>query len=313
MDEFLSYLQNLSNNADIPMKVCIGDNIPCCFNFFEEDKPSVQFAPVNGENISITIYENFSSSIGLLRYIIYNKYRELFCLKDKIFADIIEGRNEDAEQASRLFPYLNKNSTLFIVSIKGDLKDALDILQELYNKQNALCISYKNNLVIWGIFEDVEEHAVSIHDSIVTNLFCKCSVCFSKPINSIEELRYEYGKIIECLMLKSHFNIEDDILYYDKLLFQKIIYHVSDDIKKELLNKLKPVMDSFDNEIVNTIEQFFNNDLNISETAKNLYVHRNTLIYRLDKINRETGYDIRNFKEAALFLITFLIWKESRR
>lgn len=72
-------------------------------------------------------------------------------------------------------------------------------------------------------------------------------------------------------------------------------------------------MDSFDNEIVNTIEQFFNNDLNISETAKNLYVHRNTLIYRLDKISRETGYDIRNFKEAALFLITFLIWKESRR
>lgn len=313
MDEFLSYIEALSNNSGIPMKICIEDNTTYCFNSYEEAEPSVKFDPIKGKIISIFIYESYSSAIGLLKYIIYNKYNELFCLKDRVFADIIESRNENSEQLSKLFPYFNKNSTLFIASIMGDLKDALAILQELYSRQNVLCIEYKNNLVIWGVFDDIPEHAISIRDSIVTNLFCKCSVYFSKPINSIEDLKYEYSKIMECIMLKSHFNIEEDILCYDKLLFQKIIYHVSDNIKKELLNKSKPVLDSFDSEMVNTIEQFFNNDLNISETAKSLYVHRNTLIYRLDKISRETGYDIRNFKEAALFLITFLIWKESRR
>ena len=62
--------------------------------------------------------------------------------------------------------------------------------------------------------------------------------------------------------------------------------------------------------MLNTIEEFISCDLNISEAAKNLYIHRNTLIYRLDKIAKDTGYDIRNFRQAATFTIAFLIWKE---
>nr|WP_241393066.1 helix-turn-helix domain-containing protein [Clostridium tetanomorphum] len=68
--------------------------------------------------------------------------------------------------------------------------------------------------------------------------------------------------------------------------------------------------DHFDGEIITTIEEFIKSDLNISDAAKKLFIHRNTLIYRLDKIYKETGFDIRNFKEASVFIIAFLVWKE---
>lgn len=82
-------------------------------------------------------------------------------------------------------------------------------------------------------------------------------------------------------------------------------------MSKQIFDKFKDKFNSFDNEMIITIEEFINCDLNISDAARKLYIHRNTLIYRLDKINKETGFDIRNFREAAVFIIAFLIWKES--
>lgn len=62
--------------------------------------------------------------------------------------------------------------------------------------------------------------------------------------------------------------------------------------------------------MINTIDEFVKTGLNISESARKLYIHRNTLIYRLDKIKKETGFDIRNFKEATVFITAFLVWRE---
>lgn len=94
------------------------------------------------------------------------------------------------------------------------------------------------------------------------------------------------------------------------MLFEKIVLNINKEIKDELLLKLKDKFDLFDKEIIDTIDEFVNSGLNISDAARKLYIHRNTLIYRLDKINKETGFDIRNFKEATVFVIAFLIWKE---
>lgn len=77
-----------------------------------------------------------------------------------------------------------------------------------------------------------------------------------------------------------------------------------------MLDTFKEKLDALDNETINTIEDFFNSDLNISDSAKNLYIHRNTLLYRLDKIKRETGFDIKDFNESMTFKIIFLIWQE---
>jgi DNA-binding PucR family transcriptional regulator len=90
------------------------------------------------------------------------------------------------------------------------------------------------------------------------------------------------------------------------------VYSLDPKFKNEFLDSFKSKFNTFDSEIIFTIEEFVDCGLNISDAAKKLYIHRNTLIYRLDKIKKETGFDIRNFKEATVFIIGFLIWKESK-
>jgi DNA-binding PucR family transcriptional regulator len=124
-------------------------------------------------------------------------------------------------------------------------------------------------------------------------------------------MKKAYEEAKECLILSKNFGIKEEIFYYDKILFEKIVYNINPEVKTELLNKFRDKFNMFDSEIINTIEEFVNCGLNISDAARKLYVHRNTLIYRLDKISKETSFDIRNFKEATVFIIAFLVWKEN--
>ena len=76
---------------------------------------------------------------------------------------------------------------------------------------------------------------------------------------------------------------------------------------KEIFGGKSP--DDFDEEILTTINKFFENSLNVSETSRQLYIHRNTLVYRLDKIQRQTGLDLRKFDDAITFKTLFLLGK----
>jgi DNA-binding PucR family transcriptional regulator len=119
-----------------------------------------------------------------------------------------------------------------------------------------------------------------------------------------------YNDAAECMALGKKFGIKDKIFSSSGMLFEKIVYNVSDRVKEELNTKFADKFNLFDSEMINTIEEFVNCGLNISDAARKLYIHRNTLIYRLDKIYKDTGFDIRNFKEATVFIIAFLVWKE---
>ena len=76
---------------------------------------------------------------------------------------------------------------------------------------------------------------------------------------------------------------------------------------KEVLHGL--TMDDFDEETLATVNKFFENNLNVSETSRQLYIHRNTLVYRLDKLQKMTGLDLRNFDDAIIFKITLMVSK----
>ena len=76
---------------------------------------------------------------------------------------------------------------------------------------------------------------------------------------------------------------------------------------KEILHGL--TMDDFDDETLATVNKFFENNLNVSETSRQLYIHRNTLVYRLDKLQKMTGLDLRNFDDAIIFKITLMVSK----
>ncbi len=69
----------------------------------------------------------------------------------------------------------------------------------------------------------------------------------------------------------------------------------------------RPVLDTLDEETLSTIAMFFDNNLNVSETSRQLFVHRNTLVYRIEKLERATGLDIRKFDDALTFKIALMV------
>lgn len=248
----------------------------------------------------------------LLKYSIENKYRELFSMREQSLIDILEGKEVGVNKLEKDFPFLLKGCTLFLVGVDGSRYEALNIIKQLYNEQDVISMIYGDNIVVIGNFEEVEEHAESIKDSIISDLYCRCHVSFASVVYSAEGIKQAYEDAKECMCLGKKFDIKGEIYNYNHMLFEKVVYNISPKVKKELLDNFKDKFGVFDNEMINTIEEFVNSGLNISDASRKLYIHRNTLIYRLDKIHKDTGYDIRDFKQATVFIIAFLVWKENR-
>ena len=104
----------------------------------------------------------------------------------------------------------------------------------------------------------------------------------------------------------------DLIFENSRLSVEELIDSIAEKRKDERVNDFNFALSKLDNEMIRTIEVFFKYGLNLSEAAKELYIHRNTLIYRLDKIQKITSYDIREFNNAMIFKIIFLYNKKKK-
>lgn len=111
------------------------------------------------------------------------------------------------------------------------------------------------------------------------------------------------------LEVGSIFYAEDHTVSYSNLGIGRLIYQLPASLCEMFLKEVfgEKVPDIFDEETTVTINKFFENNLNISETARQLYVHRNTLVYRLERIEKVLGLDIRTFEDAMLFKIALMV------
>lgn len=313
MYNFQSFLQDLDLNTGIKFNLKLEDD-----TILYSGTKSAASSKLISEVISLgsskavlELGEDYKNCTSLLRYTIENKYREIFSMREQSLVEILEGKEVTADKLERNLPFLSKGCTLFLINVDGSRYEALNIVRQLYTEGEAVSMLYNDSIVVLGAFDEVNEHAKSIRESIVSDLYCRCYVSYGSTIYNARDIKRAYEEAKECLILSKNFGIKEEIFYYDKILFEKIVYNINQKVKAELLNRFRDKFNLFDSEMINTIEEFVNCGLNISDAARKLYVHRNTLIYRLDKITKETGFDIRNFKEATVFIIAFLVWKEN--
>lgn len=313
MHNFQSYLQDLSLNTGIKFNIVTEDENTLYSGISKAQSYELIIRQLNLANLraSIVLPKEFENCFTLLKYTIENKYKEIFTQREQLLVGILEGKNFSQDKIDREFPFISKGSTLFLVTVDGSKYEALNIIRQLYSEGEVLSLVYGDNIIVLGVFEEINEHARSIRESIVSDLYCKCSVGYGNKIFNVRDLKKAFEEAKGCFILGKNFGIKEEIFFYDKMLFEKIVFNISSEVKLELLTKFKEKFNLFDSELINTIEEFINCGLNISDAARRLYVHRNTLIYRLDKITKETGFDIRNFKEATVFIIAFLVWKEN--
>lgn len=136
-------------------------------------------------------------------------------------------------------------------------------------------------------------------------------IAYGTIVNDIKEVSKSYKEAKLALDVGKIFFDEKDIVAYTTLGIGRLIYQLPIPLCKMFIKEIfeGKSPDDFDEETLTTINKFFENSLNVSETSRQLYIHRNTLVYRLDKLQKSTGLDLRIFEDAITFKIALMVVK----
>ena len=139
----------------------------------------------------------------------------------------------------------------------------------------------------------------------------KIHIAYGTAVNDIKEVSKSYKEAKLALDVGKIFFDEKDIVAYSTLGIGRLIYQLPIPLCKMFIKEIfeGKSPDEFDEETLTTINKFFENSLNVSETSRQLYIHRNTLVYRLDKLQKSTGLDLRVFEDAITFKIALMVVK----
>lgn len=189
-----------------------------------------------------------------------------------------------------LFP---ENSKDFVVDLDGS---TIVLVRELRDGMTS---------------KDVEKMAKSIVDTLQSEAMVNVSVGIGTIVNNIRDIAKSYKEANIAIEVGRVFDDDKKIINYENLGLGRLIYQLPTTLCELFLSEIfkKDSIDSLDQETLFTIQKFFENNLNVSETSRQLYVHRNTLVYRLDKVQKITGLDLRVFDHAIVFKVAMMVKK----
>ena len=196
---------------------------------------------------------------------------------------------------------------------------AYDVIQNLFpdkNKDFVFNISENEIVLIKETrpnidSKDLEKLARSIVDTLSSEFYTRATVGIGTGVVGIKDLARSFKEAQVALEVGKVFDTDESIVSYDNLGIARLIYQLPTTLCETFLKEVfkQGSIDSLDHETLFTIHRFFENNLNVSETSRKLFVHRNTLVYRLEKIKKLTGLDLREFDHAIVFKIALMVKK----
>jgi carbohydrate diacid regulator len=159
--------------------------------------------------------------------------------------------------------------------------------------------------------EELEKIALQIEETLKNELFVKTIIGIGTVAEHLRSLADAYKEAQTAIDVGKVFDTEKSIINYENLGIGRLIYQLPTTLCDIFLTEVfkKNSIDSLDQETLFTINKFFENNLNVSETSRKLFVHRNTLVYRLEKIKKLTGLDLRQFDHAIVFKVALMVRK----
>ncbi|MEK4848819.1 helix-turn-helix domain-containing protein [Paenibacillus sp. FSL H7-0756] len=197
-----------------------------------------------------------------------------------------------------------------------------DVLLVPLQDKEWLILARKELLTGGDDKEDEEESAedllsqtsMGLHELIASEWVGVFHLAVSPAIIPVKGLTGAVALLRETILLGRIFQVGDYIHLPWELHMERLVNSIPDDRRRQLLGQIGDYTAVLaDKEMLLTLETFFEMDCNVSETAKKLYIHRNTLLYRLDKIKQETGADVRSFGDAAIVKLAMLLYKVTKR
>lgn len=157
--------------------------------------------------------------------------------------------------------------------------------------------------------DETQELAVAIQDTLQNELRIDAVIGIGSVCKHLKDLAAAYKEAQMAIEVGKVFDTAKKIVTFETLGLGRLIYQLPTKMCEMFLSEVfkNGGIDSLDRETLDTVRCFFENSLNISETSRKLFVHRNTLVYRLDKIRRQTGIDLRDFDNAVIFKVAMLV------
>lgn len=221
-------------------------------------------------------------------------------------------------RAKKLRIDVNADRVVYLIEAKTEKDNSvMEVLKGMFSEQAGdylTAIDEKNVILIKNVgecdgYEDYIEIANSIVDLINTEAMMNATVSFGSKVTELKDVSKSYKEAKLALDVGRIFYAEKDVISYSSLGIGRLIYQLPENLCHLFIDEIfkDGVSETIDEEILTTVNKFFENNLNVSETSRQLFVHRNTLVYRLEKLEKATGLDVRTFDDALTFKIALMV------
>ncbi|GFI46713.1 carbohydrate diacid regulator [Lachnospiraceae bacterium] len=212
---------------------------------------------------------------------------------------------------------------VFIIETRTE-KDstAAELLRGMFSSQSGdfiTAVDESSVILIKGLSSvegelEIEQTAQTIVDMMSTEAMMNVRVAYGTVVQELKDVSKSYKEAMMALDVGKIFYVEKKVNSYNSLGIGRLIYQLPANLCKIFIEEIFGDNDpgDFDEEIVTTVNKFFENNLNVSETSRQLFVHRNTLVYRVEKLQKSTGLDVRTFDDALTFKIAMMVYSYMR-
>ena len=257
-------------------------------------------------------------SLNSIKQYYDEKYDRSNFIKNVILDNILPGDIYLKSRELRFNADVSRVCMLIKVTSKTDVS-AYDVVQNLFPDKNKDFVININETDIALVKEirnnidprDIDKLAGSIVDTLSSEFYTHCVIGIGTVVDSIKDLARSFKEAQVALEVGKVFDTEKTIVSYNNLGIARLIYQLPTTLCDMFLKEVfkRGSIESLDHETLFTIQRFFENNLNVSETSRKLFVHRNTLVYRLEKIKKITGLDLREFEDAIVFKVALMVKK----
>jgi len=220
-------------------------------------------------------------------------------------------------RAKKLHIETSTKRCVFIVECAKAGNNVLDVVTNLFGAKSrdfVTAVDEKNTIIVKDLSDenyDFDKIAKNILDALAAEHITDVSIAYGTVVNELKDVSKSYKEARMALDVGKIFYTDEKIIAYSKLGIGRLIYQLPLPLCKMFIKEIfegkNP--ENFDEETLTTVNKFFENNLNVSETSRQLYIHRNTLVYRIDKLQKMTGMDLRTFDDAITFKIALMVGK----
>ena len=223
-------------------------------------------------------------------------------------------------RAKKLHIENNERRVVMLVeTVTENDSTALEIVKSLFSgrpRDFITAVDEKSIIVVKELkanegYTDMDKLAHLTFETLLSELKMSVHIAYGTIVHELKEVSRSYKEAKMALDVGKIFYSDQNVVAYNNLGIGRLIYQLPISLCRmfirEVFDGKSP--DEFDDETLTTINKFFENSLNVSETSRQLYIHRNTLVYRLDKLQKGTGLDLRVFEDAITFKIALMVVK----